>query len=191
MIDILAVGASAGGFEAIAQLLPSLEDFGGPILIVLHLPSSRESSLVEALAARTKLRIKEAEDKEKVETGFVYVSPPDYHLLVNPGGELSLDVGEPENYSRPSIDALFESAAFVYGERMAALLLTGSNSDGARGLKAVRDRGGITGIESPKTARYPKMPEAALELFEPDVALPLPEFAAWVAAGFRERRPGG
>ena len=189
-IELLAVGASAGGFEAIVKLLPFFESFAGPVLLVLHMPPDRESPLVETLQPRTKLRVKEAEDKEQMQPGCLYVAPPNYHLLVNPGGELSLDAGELENFSRPSIDALFESAAFVYGPRMAALLLTGANADGSRGLKTVQDHGGLAGVESPVTARFPQMPEAAVGLIRPDATLPLPELGLWIAAGFRKERLG-
>lgn len=185
-IDFVAIGASAGGFEAISQLLPALEGFRGRAALVLHVPPGRDSPLAVALQPRTSLRVKEAEDKEVMSEGGLYLAPRDYHLLVNPGGELSLDVGEPENFSRPSIDALFESAAFVYGARMAAVLLTGANADGARGMLVVQERGGVTAVENPETARYPQMPEAALAMCRPNAVLPLDRLGAWLLGLLRE-----
>jgi two-component system chemotaxis response regulator CheB len=179
-IDFLAIGASAGGFEAIGRLLPSLKGFQGMVAMVLHIPADRDSPLSSTLQLRSPLPVKEAEDKEVMCPGTIYVAPRDYHLLVNPGGELSLDVGDPENYSRPSIDALFESAAFVYGKRMAAVLLTGANADGAAGLRIVAERGGLTAVESPESARFPQMPAAALELLQPSAVLPLEQLSQWL-----------
>jgi two-component system chemotaxis response regulator CheB len=179
-IDFLAIGASAGGFEAIGRLLPVLEGFKGMVAVVLHMPPDRDSPLSSTLQIRSPLPVKEGEDKEVMSPGNIYMAPRDYHMLVNPGGELSLDVGEPENFSRPSIDALFESAAFVYGKRMAAVLLTGANADGANGLKVVAERGGLTAVESPESARFPQMPAAALQLHQPSAVLPLEQLSQWL-----------
>lgn len=162
-IDALVIGASAGGVEALSVLLPALTPaMGIAVVVVLHLPPSRDSLLVDLFAPRCALDVAEAQDKMPLEAGHLYFAPPNYHLLVDEGPQLALSVDEPVNYSRPSIDVLFESAAAVYGERLAGLVLTGANGDGARGLAAVRAAGGTTLAQDPAEAACPYMPEAAI-----------------------------
>ncbi|MCC2671503.1 MAG: cheB 2 [Armatimonadetes bacterium] len=162
-IEVIVIGASAGAVEALSLLLPPLPaDFPVALLIVVHLPRDRDSLLAELLGARCRVKVKEAEDKERIEGGTVYFAPPDYHLLVEPDRSLSLSVDEPVRYSRPSIDVLFESAADVYGERLLGIVLTGANSDGAQGLRTVCEAGGKAIVQAPETASAPFMPQAAL-----------------------------
>jgi two-component system, chemotaxis family, protein-glutamate methylesterase/glutaminase len=162
-IDALVIGASAGGVEALSVLLPALTPaMGIAVVVVLHLPPSRDSLLVDLFAPRCALDVAEAQDKMPLEAGHLSFAPPNYHLLVDEGPQLALSVDEPVNYSRPSIDVLFESAAAVYGERLAGLVLTGANGDGARGLAAVRAAGGTTLAQDPAEAPCASMPEAAI-----------------------------
>lgn len=157
------IGASAGGVQALLALLPSLPaDFNLPILVVLHVPADRSNVLAPLFASKCALTVKEAEDKEPVEPGVVYFAPSDYHLLVEADGALALSSDELVNYSRPSIDVLFESAADAYGAGLVGMVLTGANEDGAAGLKAVAAAGGLTFVEDPSTAHARPMPEAAL-----------------------------
>ncbi|MDD0844956.1 chemotaxis protein CheB [Pseudomonas sp. Gutcm_11s] len=170
----LLIGASAGGVEALLRLLAPLPaDYRLPVVCLLHVPDSRDSLLAELLARRLQLPAKEAEDKESLHAGTVYVAPAGYHLSIEQDHSFSLSREEPRHFSRPSIDVLFESAADAYGERLAAALLTGANEDGAAGLLAVRRAGGLTLVQCPTDAQVPTMPEAALALLEPDFLLTL------------------
>jgi two-component system chemotaxis response regulator CheB len=177
-IDAIVVGASAGGVEALLTMLPAVPAGSrASILIVLHLPRHHPSSLVEIFAPKCALPVREAEDKAPIEPGVVYVAPPDYHLLVDHdssgAAQLALSTDEPVNYSRPAIDVLFESAADWYGARLAGIVLTGANADGAAGLAAVRRAGGVTVVQDPSTASASPMPLAALARGPVDLVLPL------------------
>ena len=162
-IDAIVIGASAGGIEALMTLLPGLgATLSIPIFIVLHLPRDRPSLLPEIFAPKCPLMVCEAQDKEPVRPGTVYFAPPDYHLLIDEGPRLALSCDEPVNYSRPSIDVLFESAADVYGPRLLGIILTGANEDGAAGLAAVHSAGGISIVQQPHSAQVKSMVLSAL-----------------------------
>lgn len=157
------IGASAGALEALGTFLPALPaSFPLPIFVVVHVPPDRKSLLAELFARRCEMRVREAEDKEPIEPGTIYFAPPNYHMLVETEQALALSADEPVLYSRPAIDILFESAADVYGPALAALVLTGANEDGARGLRAAEAAGGQVAVQDPKTAFAATMPEAAL-----------------------------
>ena len=173
-VEAIVVGASAGGVEALLTLLGSLRaGFGLPIIIVLHLPEERRSQLAEVFARRVELPVTEAIDKQDIQPGTVYFATPGYHLSVEQDRSLSLSLEARLHYSRPAIDYLFESAADAYGPRLAAVLLTGANQDGARGLAQVKRRGGLTVVQDPQEAQVATMPDAALALHQPDYILPL------------------
>lgn len=160
----VAIGTSAGAVDALLQILPALpKDYPFALLVVVHLPPDSESTLASLLASRCEIAVKEAEDKEVLRAGVVYLAPPNYHLLVEPDWTVALSSDEPVLFSRPSIDVLFESAADAYGNSLAGIVLTGGNADGARGLQAVAAAEGLAIVESPETASYPEMPRAALE----------------------------
>ena len=157
------IGASAGGVQALSRILPVLpESFPAPILVVTHVPPRKDNPLVDLMAAKCALHVKEAEDKEQVHGGTVYFAPSDYHLLVESDGSVALSSDEPVNHSRPAIDVLFEAAADAYGAGLTGIVLTGANHDGAQGLKAVEAAGGTALVEDPQTAEVPAMPAAAL-----------------------------
>jgi two-component system chemotaxis response regulator CheB len=178
-IDAVVIGASAGGVEALSEILPVLPASLHPaLLIVLHLPRERPSLLVEIFASRCALPVREADDKEPVEPGTVYFAPPDYHMLVEKSRQIALSTDEPVHYSRPSIDVLFESAADVYADRLLGIILTGANADGAAGLHAVHRAGGVTVVQRPDSARVPLMVVSALQRNPADFVLSLPEIAA-------------
>jgi two-component system chemotaxis response regulator CheB len=147
----------------LSVVLPHLAaDFSLPIMIVVHQPPDRRGSIAELFQTKCQVRVKEAEDKEPILPGTVYFAPPNYHLLVEQGKVLSLSTEEEINFSRPSIDALFETAADAYGAGLLGIILTGANFDGARGLQAVCANGGAGVVQSPETAEATLMPKAAL-----------------------------
>lgn len=177
--EAVVIGASAGAVEALSVLLKALPaDFSLPVLVVVHLPRDRESTLAELFQSRCRVKVKEAEDKEPVRGGVVYFAPPDYHLLVEAEQRLSLSSDEPVLYSRPSIDVLFEAAADVYGAGLVGMILTGASSDGAKGLQAVCRAGGRALVQDPATAVAPAMPHAALQACPTARKLTLDQMAA-------------
>ncbi|WP_404480364.1 chemotaxis protein CheB [Novosphingobium sp. BL-52-GroH] len=162
---VVAIGASAGAIQVLLHLLPALpEDFALPVLVVVHIPSGRRSELTTLFAARCRLQVIEGEDKEPIEAGTITFAPPDYHMLVEAGGTISLSADDPVFFSRPSIDVLFESAADAYGPGLVGVVLTGANEDGARGLGAIAKAGGMAIVQDPATAYARAMPEAALKV---------------------------
>jgi two-component system, chemotaxis family, protein-glutamate methylesterase/glutaminase len=177
-IDAVVIGASAGGIEALTVLLPALaRGLRPPVFIVLHLPRNRPSLLADIFAPKCVVPVREAEDKEMVTSGTVYFAPNDYHLLVDQGPQLALSADDPVHHSRPSVDVLFESAADIYKNRLLGIILTGANDDGASGLAAVHDAGGVTIVQRPDTARAPHMALSALKLRPADWVLTLNEIA--------------
>jgi two-component system, chemotaxis family, protein-glutamate methylesterase/glutaminase len=175
----IAIGASAGGVEALSVLLPALPtDLAAPVFVVLHQPRDRPSLLVDIFKLRCDLPVREAEDKEAVEAGTIYFAPPDYHLLVDEGPRLALSADDLVHYSRPSIDVLFESAADVYEDRLLGILLTGANEDGASGMEAIHRAGGTTVVQEPETAIAASMPLSALARTPVDRVLSLDGIAA-------------
>lgn len=160
----IVVGASAGALEALSVILPPLpESFPLPIFVVVHVPPDRRSIMAELFRIKCRLAVEEAEDKEPIEGGTIYFAPPDYHLLVETDGTLSLSSDEPVLFSRPSIDVLFESAADAYGSGLVAIVLTGANRDGAAGLSRVVAAGGTAIVQDPGSAFASAMPEAAIQ----------------------------
>ena len=173
-VEAIVVGASAGGVEALLTLLgPLREGFLLPIIVVLHLPDERRSQLAEVFTRRLALPVVEAVDKQDISAGTVYFATPGYHLSVEQDRSLSLSLEDRLHHSRPSIDYLFESAADVYGPALAAVLLTGANHDGARGLAQVKRLGGLTIVQDPADAQVSTMPAAALKVHQPDHILPI------------------
>jgi two-component system, chemotaxis family, protein-glutamate methylesterase/glutaminase len=163
--EAVVIGASAGALEALSVILPALpERFRLPIMVVVHVPPDKRSVLAELFQAKCQIPVREAEDKEPIVGGTVYFAPPDYHMLVEIDRSLSLSSDEPVLFSRPSIDVLFESAADAYGSALIAIVLTGANQDGARGMYAVVETGGIALVQSPEGAFASAMPEAVIEM---------------------------
>lgn len=163
-IRAVVIGASAGAVQALLKLLPALPiHYPLPILVVVHVPSDRANMLVPLLRDKCGMAVQEAEDKEPLGPGVIYFAPSDYHLLVETNGHLALSWDEAVNYSRPSIDVLFESAADAFGPGLVGVILTGANHDGAAGLRAIIDAGGQGVIEDPAEAYAQAMPMAAIE----------------------------
>lgn len=163
MIEIVAIGASWGGLQAVGRVLAGLpERFGAAVVIAQHRrPGADSGRLPELLDRRCALHVVEAEDKLELAAGSVLVAPPDYHLLVE-AGSVALSVDEPLHFSRPSIDVLLASAADAYGARAAGVVLTGANEDGAAGLARIARRGGPALVQDPAGAERSAMPAAAL-----------------------------
>jgi two-component system, chemotaxis family, protein-glutamate methylesterase/glutaminase len=175
---IVAVASSAGGITALGRLLGGLPaSLSVPVVIVQHLDPRHETVIADVLARRSRLRVQLAEAGEWAEPGTVYVAPPNYHLLVSHGGTLTLSSSELVHFVRPSADLLFESVAGAYGARAIACVLTGSGSDGAMGVGAIRSRGGTVIVEDPATAEFKGMPEAAVATGAADFVVPLDEIA--------------
>jgi two-component system, chemotaxis family, protein-glutamate methylesterase/glutaminase len=173
--DVVAIGASAGGVEALHILVEALPvDFPASVLIVQHMDPRHRSMLAGLLARRSRLRVKQATNGEAVEPGTVYIAQPDAHLLVREG-RLVLTDTKLVHFSRPSIDLLFESVADAYGDRAISVILSGSGVDGADGTRAIKAKGGTTIAQSPASAAHGGMPQAARATGCVDVTLPLEE----------------
>ena len=167
-IDMIVIGGSHGAVDMVLKIVAGLShDFLIPIAIVIHMGKRRSGNLAEIIAHRTKLKVKEPDDKGKIEQRHLYLAVPDYHLLIEPEGLFSFCASEPVHYSRPSIDVTFKSAARVYGNRLAAILLSGANHDGTAGLAAVKQQGGYTVVQDPLTAETNVMPQYAIDTVKP------------------------
>lgn len=178
--EIIVVGASIGGLKALQSLLSSLpEDFPVPIVIVQHRGNDAESGLCDFLRRSSLLPVSEPDDKEKIIPGHAYLAPRDYHLLLS-DGSFALSTDPPVGFARPSVDVLFESAADAYKERAIGIILTGSNRDGARGLAAIKLRGGLTVVEDPARATCREMPDSAIAATEVDRILSLEEIGPFL-----------
>lgn len=180
--SILVIGGSAGSLDVLLRVLPALR--GAPpfaIVIVLHRKHA-ESVLDQLLADLSGLDVKEAEEKESIEAGKVYLAPADYHLLIENSRSFSLDFSEKLHYSRPSIDATFETAADAFGSSLCALLLSGANDDGTQGLRYVKAKGGRTMVQDPEEASVPYMPGHALREVEVDAVLTTEAIIGWINA---------
>jgi two-component system chemotaxis response regulator CheB len=162
--ELVALGASAGGLDVLNGLLAALpSDFAAAVMIVVHLPPDPSSYLVDSFSHRSSLPVIEPDAGENPLAGRVYVAPPGYHMLVEDDRTVALSTEAAVRFSRPSIDVMFESAAWLYRERMLAVLLSGANEDGVRGLETVRAAGGAAWVQAPETALSPEMPRAAIE----------------------------
>jgi two-component system chemotaxis response regulator CheB len=169
---LLIIGGSAGSLEVLMKILPGLSTIPSfAIVLVLHRKSTEDATLEELIAIKTNIPVKEVEDKTPILPGYLYVAPSDYHLLFEKNDVLSLDISEKVNYSRPSIDVSFESAAEVYRESLVGLLLSGANSDGTEGLLAIKNAGGTTVVQNPESAQMPTMPQNAITYTAPDYIL--------------------
>ena len=178
-LSAIVIGTSAGGVEALTRILPSLPaTMPIAILIVVHIPRERPSLLTDIFRQKCAMRVEEGIDKADIKPGHIYFAPPDYHMLVDAGPQIALSVDEVIQFSRPSIDVLFESAADVYGKKLLGILLTGGNEDGASGLAYIARCGGMTVLQDPAEAAAPAMPESALKVMTPTHVLRLDEIAA-------------
>lgn len=187
--DILVIGASSGGVEALMELAGGLPgDLPAAVFVVLHLSEEAPSILPKILNRSGPLEAVRAEDGDSVEKGRVYVAPPGYHMLLA-DGRVRVALGPKENRHRPAVDPLFRSAAVAYGPRVVGVVLTGVDGDGTAGLLAVKRRGGVAVVQDPEDALFAGMPESALEHVDVDYRLPLAEIAPLLARLSREEVP--
>jgi two-component system, chemotaxis family, protein-glutamate methylesterase/glutaminase len=178
MYKAIVIGTSYGGLEALKIILPKLgKEFRVPVIVVLHIGDYENEIFVSYMDSICSVHVKEADSNEKICEGFVYFAPAKYHLLIEPDYTFSLSTDEKYNYSRPSIDVLFESAAWVYGKSLIGIVLTGANSDGASGLKTIKNFGGMTIVQHPGSSLSPAMPQAAIRIANPEFKLNLEEIA--------------
>jgi two-component system chemotaxis response regulator CheB len=180
LFEMVAVGTSLGGFEALKEVLGNLpEDFPAPIAIVQHRSGEDSGGMIRLLAAHTRLPVFEVEDKDEIVSGCVYLSPANYHLIVE-RGRFALSADQPVMYARPSIDVLFESVADSFGPRAIGVLLTGMSRDGTAGLLRIKERGGLAVVQDPVSAEGPTMPSSAIASVAVDRILPLRDIAPFL-----------
>jgi two-component system chemotaxis response regulator CheB len=187
--DVVVIGASAGGVAALMTLVQALPpDFLAPIFVVLHIPADSPSVLSQLLGSVSALEVRQPRDGEKVAPGVIYLAPPDHHLLLE-GDQVLVTRGPKENRFRPSIDALFRSAAYTYGPRVIGVVLTGYLDDGTSGLWSVQRMGGRAVVQEPRDAEQPSMPTNALEFVAADYVVPLAQLGALLVRLTQERVP--
>jgi len=183
--DLVVIGASLGGLDAVSKVLAALpKQFPLPVVIAQHRAAvpAADGDLSVIWQRHTSLSVGEAEDKSAIEPGHVYVAPADYHLMVEARGLLALSTEGPVLWARPSIDVLFESAAEVYGARLIGVILTGASADGSQGMRAIRDRGGCALVQEPSAAECDVMPRAALAATPVNHVLALTEMGRVIGA---------
>ena len=160
---VVVIGGSAGSLDVLMKVIPQIKETPNyAMIVVLHRKSTEDTLLEDLFSARAAIPVKTVEDKTPIRPGNIYVAPSDYHLLLEKNDSLSLDISEKVNYSRPSIDVTFESAAEAYGGRVVGILLSGANADGTEGLIAIKAAGGITIVQDPESAEMPYMPQNAI-----------------------------
>lgn len=179
--ELVVIGASLGGLRALRSVLSALpKTFRFPVAVVQHRTAGAGDTLQVVLQQLCALRVVEAGDKAPIVSGAVYLAPPNYHLLVE-GDHFALSTEEAELYARPSINALFETAADSFGPRVVGVVLTGTGSDGALGLAAIERVGGVVLVERPDTAQMPEMPQAAADATSRALRLRLDEIGPFLA----------
>jgi two-component system chemotaxis response regulator CheB len=178
---ILVIGGSAGSFVLVRKILESLPaTFPLPIVLCLHRRRDISNGFVESLSPVSKLKVLEPLDKDPIQRGFVYLDPSNYHVFIESGETFALSTEKEENYSRPSIDLTFESAGKVYGKKMIGIMLSGANSDGAKGILSSKNSGAYTIIQDPEEALFDTMPREALKLISPDEILKCDEIISFL-----------
>ena len=180
-IEAVVIGASSGGLKALQEICGNLDkSFSKPVIIVQHIHAHADGFMVWHLNSISPVKVKEAEDKEKLEKGIIYVAPANYHIMIDDGSVISLTTDERINYSRPSIDVLFESAAEVFQDQLVGVILTGANDDGTEGMRLIKQSGGMTIIQDPQTAEVRTMPESVFRQMQVDHILSLKEISEFL-----------
>ena len=170
--DILLLGGSAGSFKLLFKIAQFLDaDLNKAVIMVMHRKRNFASEVEKLFAQRSRMLVKEINDKDKVEKKTIYLAPANYHVLIEKDGSFALDVSEAVWFSKPSIDITFESAAEVYKDKCTAILLSGANQDGAAGLLKLRNAGSLTIAQNPEDAELPEMPREAINLNAVDYVL--------------------
>lgn len=175
-IEAIVIGVSAGGFKTLDKLIMGLrEDIQVPIIVVQHIGASSENYIVTYLNDKSPLNIKEVEEKEWIIGGTVYFAPSNYHVLIERNKTFSLTVEEKVSFARPSIDVLFESAAEAYPDQLLGLVLTGANSDGTNGCRAIKACGGLVFVQNPDEAEFMDMPLSVIRNHYQDAVMTIDE----------------
>jgi two-component system chemotaxis response regulator CheB len=178
---VVIIGGSAGSLNVLMQVLPQLPAIKSfAIVIVVHRKSTDEQTFEELIELKSPVKVKQVEDKVPLLPGFIYIAPSNYHLLFEKNNTLSLDTSEKVNYSRPSIDVSFESAAEIFKNQLTGILLSGSNADGTNGLKAIQNEGGTIIVQNPESADMPFMPNSAIQNMTPDYVLNIQEILQFI-----------
>jgi two-component system chemotaxis response regulator CheB len=179
--ELFVIGTSAGGVDLLHKILPAFKKTSHyKVALVIHMAPEGPNLIPSLFTESNLLKVSEAIPGEVIENDHIYVSPTDYHLCIEPNKTFSLSSEEPVNFSRPSIDLLFESAAYAYGKHVVGILLSGANEDGARGLRKIQEAGGITIVQDTKEAEFSYMPLAALKIMKPDLILTSDEIASLI-----------
>ncbi len=188
----IVIGVSAGGMAALSKILPRLpQNYPLPIIIVQHISPNSDNYMIRHFDNLSKIKVQEADEKEEIKPGTAYFAPPNYHLLVETNFTFSLSVEERVNFSRPSIDVLFESAVDAWCSAVIGILLTGASSDGSKGLKRIKNCGGLTIVQNPIEAEVSTMPEAAINLFKVGMVLNLDEITRFLIDLISEKKKSG
>ncbi|MFL5936349.1 MAG: chemotaxis protein CheB [Gaiellaceae bacterium] len=183
------IGGSWGGMRAVEAVLHGLgDDCPAAVVVGLHRGTEDGGRLPRLLQHYTALPVREAEDKDDLQPGLVYLAPPDYHTLIEADRTIGLSTEERVRYARPSIDVLFRTAAEAYRERCVGIVLTGANDDGADGLRRIKELGGVAIVQDPGSAERHEMPTAAIEATDADVVLPLGEIGLFLRGLLLETR---
>ncbi|CAN5121519.1 chemotaxis protein CheB [soil metagenome] len=186
-MHLVVIGASAGGIESLNQVIPALPDhLDAAVVVVVHMRADQPSLLPSLYARRTRLAVKEVEDKDGLMRGTIYFAAPGYHLLVERDLSLSLSIDPPVHFCRPAIDLLFETAADAMGRRVIGVLLSGANDDGAIGLELIKTAGGFTIVQEPSQASSATMPQSAIDRCPPDRILASPDIASAIVTHLKE-----
>ncbi len=187
-IRIIVIGGSAGSYNVVGKILASIPaNFSLPVVLCLHRLKDVRNGFVESLNINSHLVVKEPFDKEPVKSGYVYLSPANYHLMVEPGHTFALSTEEDINYSRPSIDVTFDTIGYSYRGQMAGILLSGANGDGARGLFKAYRNGAYTVIQDPINASFKIMPAEVLKYFTPHLKVSDDEIVSFISS-FKNNR---
>lgn len=178
---VVVVGGSAGSLDIILKIISSADATDSILyIIVMHRKNDTNSVLPGLVSSRTKLKVKEVEDKDYILPGHIYIAPPDYHLLLENENTFSLDASEKIYFSRPSIDVTFESVAEVFGASVIGVLLSGANADGAHGLSTIHQAGGFTIVQDPESAEVDYMPRQAIDKLKPDIVISADEIPGFL-----------
>ncbi|RKZ90385.1 MAG: chemotaxis protein CheB [Candidatus Parabeggiatoa sp. nov. 1] len=179
--EAVVIGSSAGGIKALRAVLSALpSEFPLPIIIVQHLHPHSDSYLARILGAKCGLKVKQADEKETIADGVVYIAPPNYHLLIEEDRSFSLSIEGPVNFARPSVDVLFETAIYAYRDKLIGIILTGANNDGNQGVKKIKQIGGYVIVQDPATAEADAMPNAAIAVTKVDKILPIEQIGPYL-----------
>ena len=179
--EAVVIGSSAGGIKALTSVLAALPaEFPLPIIIVQHLHPHSDSYLAHILGSKCELKVKQADEKETIHKGIVYIAPPNYHLLIEEDYTFSLSIDAPVNFARPAVDVLFETAIYAYQNKLIGIILTGANSDGGKGSQKIKQAGGYMIVQDPKTAEADAMPKAAIAATEVDKILPIEQIGPYL-----------